>query len=420
MEFHGCKGIGPVRSKCQGAFKRLSGCVQSVKVRSKCGFFSNFVIEMISGNTYLLGLAALAYVLTSVTVAAVRWFHMCRPFDQHPDFYYPGRKHVVWFSLSTLILIPFIVNPDDIDAWYLLRTVLFPLLFFYFTNLMFAYFGGVMRWQKWKNYIRILAIPVYLTLTIALVFAIWPGNQIGEGGLISCLLADHILFFLGIFLSMFGINTLLLVGKWCKKFDENEFANPEEFPVLFARRMMMFQVVISLLIWANVLFGTPVFTAIVMFVLSVSEIFFLILALPPHRTQEYVEASEEAPHTPETETSNATRQGYLQGLSKEKEAEILYAIQAVVIEQQAYLDPHITLQDIANRCGYSRTYIAGLFKSELGGFFSFINLLRLEHAEAYQHNHPNASIQEVAMESGFSSRQNYYSVKARLTAKTEL
>ena len=378
---------------------------------------------MISGSTYLLGLAALAYVLTSVTVAAVRWFHMCRPYDKHPDFYYPGRKHVVWFSLSTLVLIPFIVNPDDIDAWYLLKTVLFPLLFFYFTNLMFSYFGGVMRWQKWKQYIRILAFPVYLTLTAALVFALWPGNQIGEGGLISCLLADHILFFLGVFLSLFGINSLLLVGKWCKKFDEEEFANPEEFPVRFARRMMMFQVFVSRLLWANVLIGTPVFTAIVLFVLSVSEILFLILALPPHRTQEYVEDSQvtaETTATTATEEPGTTRQSYLQGLSKEKEAEILYAIQAVVIEQQAYLDPHLTLQDIAQRCGYSRTYISGLFKSELGGFFSYINLLRLEHAEAYQRNHPEAGIQEVAMESGFSSRQNYYSVKARLTAKTEL
>jgi hypothetical protein len=31
----GCKGMGAVRSKCQGAFKSLSACVQSVTMRSK-------------------------------------------------------------------------------------------------------------------------------------------------------------------------------------------------------------------------------------------------------------------------------------------------------------------------------------------------------------------------------------------------
>ena len=375
---------------------------------------------MISGKTYFLGLAALAYVLTSVIMAAVRWFHMCTPYDKHPDYYYPGRKHVVWFSLSALVLIPYIVNPEDTDAWYLARSFLFPLLLFFFVNLMYAYFGSVMRWQKWRKPIKILAFPVFFVLTAALVFAIFPGNQIGEGGLISTLAANHILFFLGIFLSLLGINSLLLVWKWRKSFDEDDYANPNDFPVRFASRMILLQLVVSLLLWTNVLINKPFFMACAMIVLSVSEVFFLILALPPQRTQDYVENLPQGTGTPGTEEdSTPSRQGYLQGLSKEKEAEILYAIQAVVIEQQAYLDPHITIQDIATRCGYSRTYIAGLFKSELGGFFSYINVLRLEHAEAYQRNHPNASIQEVATESGFSSRQNYYSVKARLTAKTE-
>lgn len=369
---------------------------------------------MISGRTYLLGLAALAYVLTSVIVAAIRWFHMCRPYDKHPDYYYPGRKHVVWFSLSSLVLIPYIVHPEDPDAWYLVKTFLFPIFFFYITNLMYSYFGGVMQWQKWKKPLTIVAFPVYIPMTAALIFALWPGNQIGEGGLVSTILANHVLFILGVILSLLGVNSLLLVGKWSKSFDEDDFANPTDFPVHFARRMMMFQLFVSLLIWVNVLIDKPLFTAGVMAVLSVSEVFFLILALPPQRTQVYEEASQEKAAA----AKNPARQSYLQGLSKEKEAEILYAIQAVVIEQQAYLDPHITLQDIATRCGYSRTYIAGLFKSELGGFFTYINVLRLEHAEAYRRNHPQASILEVATESGFSSRQNYYSVKARLTSKT--
>ena len=36
------------------------------------------------------------------------------------------------------------------------------------------------------------------------------------------------------------------------------------------------------------------------------------------------------------------------------------------------------------------------------------------NGEKYIREHPKASIQEVAIESGFSSRQTYYSVKAKL------
>ena len=44
----------------------------------------------------------------------------------------------------------------------------------------------------------------------------------------------------------------------------------------------------------------------------------------------------------------------------------------------------------------------------------YINNQRLDYAEKYIKEHPKASIQEVAIESGFSSRQTYYSVKAKL------
>ena len=89
------------------------------------------------------------------------------------------------------------------------------------------------------------------------------------------------------------------------------------------------------------------------------------------------------------------------------------------MEQQAYLDPHLTIQDVADKAGYSRTYIAGLFKTELGGFFNFINNLRLEYADNYQKEHPDATLSEVIAESGFASRTTYYAVKARMQKEKE-
>lgn len=62
----------------------------------------------------------------------------------------------------------------------------------------------------------------------------------------------------------------------------------------------------------------------------------------------------------------------------------------------------------------NRTYVAGIFKTEFGGFFHYVNSLRLQYADEYRAAHPNASVGEIAEASGFGSRQSYYSVKEEL------
>lgn len=55
--------------------------------------------------------------------------------------------------------------------------------------------------------------------------------------------------------------------------------------------------------------------------------------------------------------------------------------------------------------------MAGIFKTEFGGFFHYVNTLRLRYADEYRAAHPKASVAEIAEASGFGSRQSYYSVK---------
>ncbi len=87
--------------------------------------------------------------------------------------------------------------------------------------------------------------------------------------------------------------------------------------------------------------------------------------------------------------------------SEKKRQELLSAIH----------DAHLTIQDVADRCGYSRSALSSLFKAELGGFFSYVNGLRVQHVETYLKENPSATLQEAVLESGFNSRQAYYSVK---------
>ena len=119
------------------------------------------------------------------------------------------------------------------------------------------------------------------------------------------------------------------------------------------------------------------------------------------------EEAEEADSTP-------ADQMYNRSMPKSKRMEILSAIKTVVEEQEAFLDPHLTLQTVSDRSGYNRSYVSGLIKAEYGGFFAYVNHLRLAHVDAWLQEHPAGTIQEAIDASGFSSRQGYYSVKARL------
>lgn len=348
---------------------------------------------MAQGVTYLCGVAAAIYITTCLVVAAVRWFHMCHPYDEHPAYYYPGRPYVIGVYLSSLFLIPYVVQPGSTDAWYLCRIFFLPVAIFHFTILLLAYFGGVMQWRRWRIPALIAGLPVALALLTTFVVAIWPGDVIGVA--ISRQAVDSIFYLLGFLITLVCVYALRLLIRWARNFgDEDSYSNPADFPVVSARRWILMAVINVVFAWIAALSGHPVVMAVLQLLYAVSSVVFIITALPPNRS-----------HLPEApQESKAMR----------THDEMLMAIVTVVEEQYAYLDPHLTLQDVADRCGYSRSYVSGAVKNDLGGFFTYINKLRLGHVEAYLQEHPDATVSEAATESGFSSRQAYYKVKARL------
>ena len=351
--------------------------------------------------SYFCGLAAMVFITTGLVVAAVRWFHMCRPYDSKPAYYYPGRPMVTGIFLSFLLLLPYALDPSDADAWCLARLFFLPFCLFHFSVMLFAYFGNVMQWRRWRWPILIVGSPVVVAILTADVLALLPGDQ-------SAYLSRVVLLVLGVIMTGVCAGAIFLVLAWAKRFDEDDFSNPADYPVLFARRWSVLISVNVALCWAGALADSRAFLAVIMLLFSVSSVFLLISALHPHRSKP-VEEKEEA--QPVEDDAAAI---YHRTMSKKKQLEILTAIRAVVEEQEAFLDPHLTLQDVAARSGYNRSYISGLIKAEFGGFFPYVNRLRLHHVNAWMQAHPGVTIQEAAEESGFNSRQAYYAVKARL------
>jgi AraC-like DNA-binding protein len=364
-------------------------------------------------SIHLCGLAAAVFIASSLFLAVVRWFHMCHPYDQKPDYYYPGRPIVAAFHLNALVLIPYALHPESADAWYLARLYLLPVGLFYCTIMLLSYFGSVMQWKKWLRPIVLLGGPVALAMLAALVLAVWPGAQMGT--VISETAANGILYALGLLTTASCLFVMRLILRHARLVDKDDYSNPEDFPVVAARRWMVLVGMNMVSYWTAALSDSRSVMAVVMLFLSATAGVFLISILHPNRNRPMGESVVALGLEPDA-VPDGEGQIYQRSLPLKKRLEILSAVTTVVEEKEAYLEPHLTLQEVAERCGYNRSYVAGLIKSEMGGFFTYVNRLRVQRVDDYLQQHPSATVQEAAEESGFVSRKAYYSAKAKLQA----
>ena len=119
---------------------------------------------MFTVTDHYISLAQFAFILSSIFFAAVRWFHMCHPYDNNPHYYYPGRVAAIFVMLSTLLLIPFAVNPSSTDAWSLAKAFYLILIPYFIALLLYKYFGTVKQWYKWRRETLILGVLFLLTV----------------------------------------------------------------------------------------------------------------------------------------------------------------------------------------------------------------------------------------------------------------
>ena len=114
--------------------------------------------------------------------------------------------------------------------------------------------------------------------------------------------------------------------------------------------------------------------------------------------------------TPQSESVNQ-EPSIFKAETKDK---IFAEVAAYVEGEKAFLNPHLSLSDLAQHCSYGQTYISKVLKEQHGGFFNYVNKLRLEYSDEYRSLHPNAIIDDIAERCGFASRQSYYNARKRL------
>lgn len=404
---------------------------------------------MFSQTELIYSIACTAYVVTCLMFAAVRWFHVCPGAKENKSYYHPDRKLLTLFYAVPIILLPYVLNPASHSSWLLVKGY-YPLThFFYCAALLFNYFGKVRQWRRWLSSGIAASVLVSIAAALLLAVSLMPECKINEAWEHTL---NSIIIAVGLLMTIYCGVAVWQVWQWIHEYSTDNFSNIDDFPLPYARGVIVIPIIHALLIWPMVLLDSPTWLAAMQIMLSVFNVIFLISILPSKRKgnplEQMIEDNREADieealeqklpteeenkklppqpgYTPSKEqpdttpgTSNieksAKAERKLKEIPEQTRQKIADGIEKALVKQRLYLNPNLGLKEVVEVCGYSQAYVSRVLREQYGGFFDYVNILRCRHVDEYIAWHPEVTKEEAIIKSGFKDRQNYYRIKKHL------
>ena len=357
-------------------------------------------------NFYWFGLSAAIYMVTCWCFSVIRWFHTCQTPKERQNYIWPDRKLQCIIYLHATVLLPYIINPTSEAAW-LLEKSYFPCAYYCYCGvLLLCFFGTVKQYKKRLNISRTAALITAFTM-LPLILNAWI-----PGGVMNTEQAHDWLFVVAatsILMMVYAGYAMWQVHKWMIESRDDNYSNLDDFPIAYARRVWLAPILFTPLLWPAFLFDSPVIMAVMNIILAILNIVLLINVMPAWRRAAILRETDDEPYTSCCNDSSEDP-----CIKDELTKQIAQCIEEYVKDQKGYLDAHLRIEHIVNKCGYNRTYVSNTFKEYFGGFFNYVNKLRLEHYNQYIKEHPNMTKEAAALASGFTSYQSYYKVKERM------
>ena len=101
------------------------------------------------------------------------------------------------------------------------------------------------------------------------------------------------------------------------------------------------------------------------------------------------------------------------------EDSLMARFQKLMTEEQLFLQPSLSLGDVAERLHSNKTYISKLVNNSYNlGFPELINMLRVDYAEQYILKHRGAKQAEIAAKCGFLSASSFNNTFKKITGMT--
>ena len=221
----------------------------------------------------------LIFIVTGIICAVVRWFHMCRPYDQEADYYYPARRQVTFFCAAVILQLPYFLCPMSEAAWQYVR--IFSIIFYpcCFSMLFQRYFhrkplAGLFN-------VTVFTIPISLLTVMAVTILAGSGNW----------LEQHYHWFLWVMVGFSVLLTARLLGvihritQLIDNYHIQNYATEDDFPLRFAEKVIWMPLVWIGIAWLPLVIGSRLLMAIIHIVFSVWMVIFLCLILHPQRSK---------------------------------------------------------------------------------------------------------------------------------------
>ncbi len=353
---------------------------------------------------YYYGLAATAYITTCWTFAAVRWWHTCHTSKERQQYVWPDRKLQCLLYLCATVLLPYIIDPNDPEAW-MLEKCYFPACYYFYCGLLLlCFFGTVKQWRKWKTASWIAAIIVLATMLVPIVNAWLPFQFISAEGMDfwQTVVTIESLVMIG-----YAILAMRQVGQWIHEARDANYSNPDDFPTEYAHRVWLAPLLFTPLLWPAYIFDSPRLMAIQNVLLAVSNIVLLLNVMPAWRRYTILSGNS----SPDVDDMTDTQARNVKTRQIKQTAQ---EIRTYIEQQQAYLNSHLRIDDVVTHTHNGRTYVSLAFSRHFGSFANYVNSLRLAHYESYVADHPDETKESAARVSGFSSYNAYYRAKQKL------
>lgn len=413
-------------------------------------------------------LACYTYILSGVICAIVRWFHMCRPFDQRSDYFYPARRQVTFFYAATALQLPYMLCPGDPGSWFFARS--FGILYYpvCFALLYHRFFQMRHLWSK-KLSIAYFCSP-FLLLGALFIIVVFHQNDLL---LPYKRLWECIMVCVSILLTYRLVKECRWVAKKVESYHTQNYSNESDFPFTFAKNMLYLPAVWLIVMWTLFILDNQMVKAFIDLIMAAWHVLFLCRILHPSRpvsskrniddmktienenmerilqenellekvveatdnlileescTEDEAGVTDEANVTDEAgvtdennETDEANERQLIerngentrQRIEKEKWESVKNEVLTIISHR--YLEPSLKRIEVIRDVSAMNHTLAGTFITQVG-FYRLVNAFRVRHYERLMESHSTSNLgQEIAAEMcGFKNRWGLANARKRL------
>lgn len=357
---------------------------------------------IIQGPEIYYAASCLILVVTSLFCALVRYFHMCRPFDEKEAYFYPARKLITIIYACFALPVVWLFRMDSPDAYFFMRVFLVLLL----------PGAGVLSFRQFffsQTKHRRLIFVLSGIISLAVILTCWIYGWIGGDTLHRH--RDTLFPLIGgysLLLTVMLLQTTCWLLRQIRLHMQEEYSNSDDFPVRFAGLVAFMPVLYQGAAWWLFITGDHDYNMWFQLAISVMHVVLLIRILHPQR-KEYREVMEEAEEliAEKIETVLSDRGSGSSLLSVDAMNELEAKIRVALTEDRLYLNPNLKIGELADAVKSNRKYVSIVMKERFGSFYKELNRLRIEAAVRYREEHPSASREEIAAHCGFSNVRTY-------------